>query len=52
MPFPEESVDDLLKSTKIELLDSIEAIVQNTDLIFCSVQTPHNPKYEGDETSR
>lgn len=46
-PFKEKGFTELLASTKLELEDSIEAVVAKTDLIFCAIQTPHDPRYEG-----
>ncbi len=49
VPFQEEQVQGLLGDTQLEILDSIEEVVQKTDLIFCTVQTPHDPRFEGDK---
>lgn len=34
--------------TSLPLAKSIKEVVENSDLTFCTVQTPHIPKYEGD----
>lgn len=39
-------VDDFLKTTNLEILD-IEGVVENSDIIFVPIQTPHEEKYEG-----
>lgn len=44
--FDEKGADELLKTTKIELV-SVERLVRESDLIFVAVQTPHAPEYEG-----
>jgi len=49
VPFREEQLDDLLENTHLTILDSIEEVVQKADLIFCAVQTPHHPMFEGDK---
>lgn len=49
VPFHEEQIEPLLETTELEILNSIEEVVQKTDLIFCAVQTPHVSKFEGDK---
>lgn len=46
IPFKEKGIQPLLDRTKIELT-SIENIVTQSDIIFCAVQTPHDPRFEG-----
>ncbi|HLG91083.1 MAG TPA: NAD(P)-binding domain-containing protein, partial [Candidatus Saccharimonadales bacterium] len=46
-PFEEEGLQDLLSGTLLEVEDSIDDVVKKTDLIFCAVQTPHDPRFEG-----
>lgn len=47
VPFTEEHIDKLLPGHLLELADSIKELVQQTDLVFCAVQTPHDPRFEG-----
>jgi UDPglucose 6-dehydrogenase len=47
LPYREEGADDLLKNHKIKW-GSIKDVVENSDIIFVPIQTPHLPKYEGD----
>ena len=35
--------------TSLPQADSIKNLVKNSELVFCAVQTPHNPLYEGDK---
>lgn len=35
--------------TSLPLANSIAEVVGKSDLVFCAVQTPHNPKYEGNK---
>jgi len=48
IPYNEQHVNKLLQDTRIELANSIEGVVKKTDLIFCAIQTPHDPRFEGD----
>ena len=48
VPFTEESLDSVLSRSNIQLLTSIEAVVRESDIIFCAVQTPHRPEFAGD----
>ncbi len=36
-------------NTSLPLANSIAEVVQKSDLVFCAVQTPHNPEFEGDK---
>src|SRR3989344_4268565 len=36
-------------NTSLPLAKSIKDLVKKSDLIFCAVQTPHNPKFEGNK---
>ncbi len=49
VPFKEEGIEKLLETTQLEVVDSIETVVKKADLIFCAIQTPHDPKFEGDK---
>ena len=46
IPYREEGADKLLKKSKIQI-KNINYIVKNSDLIFISIQTPHEKKFEG-----
>ncbi|MBI2065973.1 UDP-glucose/GDP-mannose dehydrogenase family protein [Candidatus Woesebacteria bacterium] len=35
--------------TSLPQANSIKSLVKNSELVFCAVQTPHNPLYEGDK---
>ena len=39
-------VDDYLSKSSLDILD-IEGVVNNSDIIFVPIQTPHEEKYEG-----
>jgi UDPglucose 6-dehydrogenase len=47
VPFVEAGLDPLLSKTKLQLLSSIEEVVRKSDLVFCTIQTPHEPEFEG-----
>jgi UDPglucose 6-dehydrogenase len=49
IPFQEQGVEKLLQTTKIEMVDSIEHVVKKCNLVFCAIQTPHDPRFEGDK---
>jgi UDPglucose 6-dehydrogenase len=44
--YREEGAEELLKKSKIQL-KSIDKIVEECDIIFVPIQTPHDKKYEG-----
>jgi UDPglucose 6-dehydrogenase len=44
--YREEGAEELLKNSKIEL-KNISQIVEQSDIIFVPIQTPHEEKYEG-----
>lgn len=46
IPYREEGADDLLQKHSINLGD-IDDVVDNSDIIFVPIQTPHEYKYEG-----
>lgn len=46
LPYREEGAQALLDASKIRLVGSSE-LVEECDLIFVAVQTPHHPRYEG-----
>jgi UDPglucose 6-dehydrogenase len=43
----ETGVNEFLKNSNIEMVASIEDLVNKCDLIFIAVQTPHEKNYEG-----
>jgi len=47
LPYREQGADDLLQSHNIKW-GAIKDVVENSDIIFVPIQTPHLPKYEGD----
>lgn len=46
IPYQEILVDELLPNSNIKFLTTKE-VVENSELIFVPVQTPHDPKFEG-----
>lgn len=46
IPYREAGTPELLKGTKIKFL-SLDQVVLRSDIVFCPVQTPHHPMYEG-----
>ena len=46
LTYREEGAEELLKKSKIKLAD-IDKIVEEADIIFVPIQTPHEEKYEG-----
>ncbi len=49
IPFNERNAEKLLQHTAIEMADSIKDVVKKCSMVFCAVQTPHDPKFEGDK---
>jgi UDPglucose 6-dehydrogenase len=47
IPFKEEGIEPYLESHDISMVDTIEDLVGWADILFCAVQTPHDPQYEG-----
>lgn len=47
IPYMEEGTDALLERTNIKMAYSVAEVVGEADLVFCAVQTPHAPEYEG-----
>jgi len=47
IPYKEEGLQPLLDKTKVEMVESIDELCKWADLVFCAVQTPHDPQYEG-----
>lgn len=46
IPYQEEGTPELLKKTKIQV-KSLKEVIAHSDIVFCPVQTPHDPLYEG-----
>lgn len=46
LPYVEEGAQELLSESGLELVKP-EVLVEWADLIFCAVQTPHQPEFEG-----
>lgn len=46
IPFKEADIQPLLDTTKISLLD-LDGVVAQSDIVFCAIQTPHEPEFEG-----
>lgn len=46
IPYKEKDVENYLPNTKIEVVDPYD-MVGECDIIFVTVQTPHNEKFEG-----
>lgn len=46
IPFKERGIQPLLDRTKLEVVDTTE-LVASSDIVFCAIQTPHDPKFEG-----
>lgn len=47
VPYREEGLQDLLMAHQIRSCDSIAEVVEESDVIFVAIQTPHAPQYEG-----
>lgn len=47
IPYLEEDTPELLAKTKITMCRDVETVVAKSEMVFCPVQTPHNPMYEG-----
>jgi UDPglucose 6-dehydrogenase len=46
LPYREEGAPELLQNHNINFC-SVARVVENSDIIFVPIQTPHDPKYEG-----
>jgi UDPglucose 6-dehydrogenase len=48
LPAPqEEGIEDLLTSSSVEIVSSVEEVVSRSGVVFIAVQTPHDPAYSG-----
>jgi UDPglucose 6-dehydrogenase len=46
IPYKEKDLQPLLDNTKLKL-ENIDQLVNDSDIIFCAIQTPHEPQFEG-----
>jgi UDPglucose 6-dehydrogenase len=47
VPYVEKDVESFLSRADIEFLGSIDDVVENSNIVFIAVQTPHDPRFEG-----
>ena len=47
IPYQEQLCEDYLSNASLEVLSSVEELVERADLLFFAVQTPHEREYEG-----
>lgn len=47
IPYKEEGLQPLLDTTEVVMAESIDELCKWADIVFCAVQTPHDPAYEG-----
>jgi len=47
VPYQEELANDYLEKARIEICNSIDTVVESSDIIFIAVQTPHDKEFEG-----
>ncbi|CAN2169908.1 Ugd Predicted UDP-glucose 6-dehydrogenase [Candidatus Nanopelagicaceae bacterium] len=47
VPYQEARIEEFLPKADIQILDSIEKVLIESEIIFIAVQTPHDPMYEG-----
>ncbi len=47
VPYQEARIEEFLPKANIQILDSIEKVLIESEVIFIAVQTPHDPMYEG-----
>lgn len=48
-PFREDNIEPWLKDNSVQICDTIAEVVENSEIIFVAIQTPHEEKYEGDD---
>lgn len=46
IPYSEEGTPELLAQTNIKFV-SVDEVIAHSEIVFCPVQTPHDPKFEG-----
>lgn len=49
IPYQEEDLQPLLDKHTVKWADSIKDVVAKSEIIFLAIQTPHDPKFEGDK---
>jgi len=47
VPYQEALIDKYLPSADISVMDDIDSVILGSEMVFISVQTPHDPMYEG-----
>jgi UDPglucose 6-dehydrogenase len=47
VPYMEKEIEDFLRDSNVNFVESIEEVVKECTLIFIAVQTPHEKNYEG-----
>lgn len=47
VPYLEAEIESYLKSANLKFTESVYEVVDNSDIVFVAVQTPHDPQYEG-----
>ena len=47
IPYQEDQCEDYLRRADIRVLDSLSTFLDETDIAFVAVQTPHEPQFEG-----
>ena len=47
VPYMEKDIEQFLSESSIEIADSVENVVQASEVVFLAVQTPHDPSFEG-----
>lgn len=47
VPYLEKNIETYLARSQISLCESIDELVDNVDVLFLAVQTPHEPRFEG-----
>ena len=47
VPYLEAEVDEYFKSAQVKFCKDLDYLVQQTEIIFVAVQTPHEKSFEG-----
>lgn len=47
VPYVEDQANEYIKNSSIDFVNSIDEVVDRSDIIFVAVQTPHDEKFEG-----
>ena len=45
VPYMEAEIEAYLEQAEIDFVSDIKTLVDNVDVIFLAVQTPHDPKF-------